>query len=435
MYEGLYDTKKGLAKADAKRIGSMTASLLLPWDRWVHRRVERATFCGETALRRSVSVDFTLPHWFHQYRQEFTKKPMRHLVPLGFLRKGALVNFTLQDECGASLPLLTAPQNAQVATATLAAIAKAALGGKDVPGPIECDIRELVRQEPDEAKSTFRDLFNGHDSAWGARQVLHRDSQFANTAWFFVNSFLALTMLKVSAHERRVLHFAYEESIWSDDPPGLRSLLLNTVALAAGRPRVFSFPVPSASHTQSYHFEVEAPDGLHVTAREGFLYQADGSVDHFRIEGAIERAHFHFSQLPLHQPAEVGIDLLPRRATIVRAATLIALLALVMVGTIAWRLPTGEGDAATTILLAITGLIGLVVVRASEDHMSTTLLFPLRLLAVAPVVLAIGAALVIVAHPTEAFAHWALGGIAFLIFLSTFALARNWRVIHKAKLN
>jgi hypothetical protein len=148
MYEGLYDTRKGLSKQDAALIGAMTAKLMFPWNHWVHRRVERAAFCDENALRRNVSVDFTLPDWFHRYRSTPDDRRRRQLVPLGFLRKGVLVNFSLQNECGESLPLLTAPQNAQVAEATLVALAQSTLG-KKVPKAIRCDIRSLVREPSD----------------------------------------------------------------------------------------------------------------------------------------------------------------------------------------------------------------------------------------------------------------------------------------------
>lgn len=63
MYEGLYDTRKGLSSEDFELIGGMTARLMHPWEAWVHRRVDQVTFSDEDALCRSVSIDFTLPYW------------------------------------------------------------------------------------------------------------------------------------------------------------------------------------------------------------------------------------------------------------------------------------------------------------------------------------------------------------------------------------
>jgi len=89
-------------------------------------------------------------------------------------------------------------------------------------------------------------------------------------------------------------------------------------------------------------------------------------------------------------------------------------------------------EVATTLLLAATGFVGLALGRAGEDAMAAELLFPLRVLAVIPVLLAITAALVVVYQPTADAGQLILIVIAALIAGSAVPLARNWYVAWKA---
>ena len=433
MYEGLYDTQKGLSKPDAKLIGALTGRLLLQWDQWVHRRVERATFCDENVLRRSVSVDFTLPHWFHYNRNTPTDGKARQLVPLGFLRKGVLVNFSLQSESGVSLPLLTAPQNAQVAEATLQALAQSVLGRRP-PRSIRSDLRSLVRDSPAHATETHYRLFMSRDKARKEREVLNSSRRFVNAAALFRDHFLALSMLTIGWRERRVLHLSYEDELQEVRAAGKSDQLRRMVDLAVGRPRLVNLEVPAANQTDSYHLEVEAPDGLMVSGRESFHFLADGTAVERRYRGGnYRRAHFHFTDVPPGSAADVTLYLMPRRSTIMRGATLTSAMAGLAVGLLAWRVPgPGDSEVASATLLALLSLIGLVVMRSGEGEMATTLLFPLRALAVVPAALAMGAALFIVGHFEETALRIAFVCIACLIACATALLANNWRVARAA---
>lgn len=397
MYEGLYDTRQGLSEPDAELIGAMTTRLLFPWDRWVYRRVEHVTFCDEDSVRRDISIDFTLPNWFHDYRGTEPHKPRRQLVPLGFLRKGVLVNFSLRDECNASLPLLITPQNAQVASATLIHLARIVIG-TNVPEQIRCDIKSLVRDPPIDAAKIHHKLLTEPDSAHAARKLLSQNSNFLNAVSLFRDHFLALSMVDIARFERRVLHLSYEEIFW--DITWLRQLARGW-SLALGAPRILFISVPSASATASYHLEVEAPDGIMITRRESY-YRPSRSVpvERYTASGGYKRAHFHFSNVATHSEAAAALHLRPRSSSVIRGATLTALLALIATVTIANRLPHMSGDTATatTLLLAATGLVGFIVIRSGESEIATSLLLPLRVLAILPVVLAVVAAIVVVAQ-------------------------------------
>ncbi len=66
----------------SRTVGLLTAQLMLPWDNWVHRRVERVTFTDQDVIQRAVSIDFTLPYWFHERRGTPLHGNDRQLVPL-----------------------------------------------------------------------------------------------------------------------------------------------------------------------------------------------------------------------------------------------------------------------------------------------------------------------------------------------------------------
>jgi hypothetical protein len=433
MYEGLYDTRKGLSARDKRTVGLMTARLLLLWNRWVHRRVDRVEFIDEDAVRRTLSIDFTLPHWFHDARQTPDARAGRQLVPLLFLHKGVLVNFSLTTERGASLPLLNHSQNAQVAEATLVALAGAVLDGP-VPQQIGCDIHDLVRQRPDEADETYVRLLNRNvpDPAAAARAQLGAHPVFASTAQAFIDNFLALCVLDIRRHQRRIVHLALEHSMFESPREGRRSRARQLQTLAFGRSRVTAFDVPAIGHTDSYHFEVEAPDDLQVSARERYHLTVSGTPPTPAvIRGGHKRAHVYFREAEPGSLASVGVRLLPRSSTIVRSAFFVGLLALLAIVIVTLRIESIRHDkegavTAATLLLATIGLGGLFLIREAASLMSTGLLLPIRIVGISPVVWAFLASVVIVGHWSIGLTRALLIAASALTALSTAELGRTW---------
>src|SRR6202035_1512171 len=72
-----------LLEAQRFQIGRNMMPLLLGFPRWVHRRVETIEFVHETRVRRSVSLDFTIPGFALPRLQ--TPAGERILVPLALL--------------------------------------------------------------------------------------------------------------------------------------------------------------------------------------------------------------------------------------------------------------------------------------------------------------------------------------------------------------
>lgn len=422
MYEGLYDTQKGLSPKDAEVIGGMTARLMFPWRQWMHRCVDRVTFSDEDALCRDVSIDFTLPHWFHQLRSQ-ANEPNRHLVPIGFFRKEALANFSLTDGSSMSLPLLTNAQTCQVAEAALVKLGEIVLG-RSVPSKIAHDMHSLVRDKPLAAAATYKRLFDETDTASRLRKQLEGNPSFERVAQEFRDSFLALVMIYIRPHERKVIHYSFEEQL-SDE-----TTVMRLVEHAVGEPRRIAVGATAPSTADSYHLEVEAPDGLMFSMCQGFHHTGSGVVNFVPAGISRRRAHCHFSGVPAGSRAGAELFLQPRRSSVVRAATFMAVLTLIATSTVLARfthIESKDNAAAAALLVAVTGIVGLIVIRSGEEEMATSLLFPLRVLATIPAALGILAAIVVVMDPATYVAYPILGMICGLIGLTIGVLIRCWR--------
>src|SRR3954462_8617282 len=79
------------------------ASLLTRQAAWRHRCVETITVLSHELVRRSVSVDFTVPA---EYRDDLRLSEREWVVPLALLAKRPLAHFDLRMEDMASVPLL-----------------------------------------------------------------------------------------------------------------------------------------------------------------------------------------------------------------------------------------------------------------------------------------------------------------------------------------
>jgi hypothetical protein len=79
------------------------AALLTRQAAWRHRRVETITVLSHELVRRSVSVDFTVPA---EHREDIRLSAGEWIVPLALLAKRPLAHFDLRMEDQSSVPLL-----------------------------------------------------------------------------------------------------------------------------------------------------------------------------------------------------------------------------------------------------------------------------------------------------------------------------------------
>jgi hypothetical protein len=100
------------------------------WRGWVNRRVERVELIDAVASRRYISLDCTLRE---RYKLRAADGNEHFYVPLSLHEKRRVTRFSVRDESGRALPILTQARSAYLGTVTLAV---AALGvWTEVKGP------------------------------------------------------------------------------------------------------------------------------------------------------------------------------------------------------------------------------------------------------------------------------------------------------------
>ncbi|HEX5762901.1 MAG TPA: hypothetical protein VFY04_07255 [Solirubrobacterales bacterium] len=157
--EGLGPDKSNLKLPDAAYREATTAAgqhvfaLLLAEKMWIHRRVETIDMLSTQFLRRSISVDFTVPEGLHDALQ--IGAGSQGFVPLATLAKRPLRNFDLRDESGTAVPVLGGDHNGPLAHGTLMTVARRALEplGIDEPSPdLADDLRRVAMADRDEVE-------------------------------------------------------------------------------------------------------------------------------------------------------------------------------------------------------------------------------------------------------------------------------------------
>jgi hypothetical protein len=150
------------------------------------------------------------------------------VIPLGLSPKSVLRNFSVRDEHGGTLPLLTRTKNGAIATGVLVEAAQAAMTraryGEETQEEIEppgeppewvlaqlwtiangAKANALMALE----RLTFASLTDSEEQRW--RDTLTRDPRFPELALDLARNFLVMTVIPGEFEQRRVVKFDYEE--------------------------------------------------------------------------------------------------------------------------------------------------------------------------------------------------------------------------------
>src|SRR3954468_7095325 len=106
------------------------AALLTRQAAWRHRRGETITVLSHEQVRRSVSVDFTVPI---EHRDDLQLSGTEWVVPLAVLTKQELVHFDLRSEDETAVPLLRSDEAQSVARELLYLMLDLDLEGAGLP--------------------------------------------------------------------------------------------------------------------------------------------------------------------------------------------------------------------------------------------------------------------------------------------------------------
>jgi hypothetical protein len=226
---------------------------------WIHRRVEVVEFIDDVSFDRHVSLDLSIPD--DRTRIAAPDGSEMHLLPIGYLKKQPLVNFSVRDQGGRPLFNFTAAENGGLMVATLKAMCT-------VIGPITEslaeDIEMIVTGLESEAKPALRRIVSPQagSSEFQLRAAI-ADSKFVR--WHLeqaVDNFMFVIAVSAVKGSRIVLKYEHQES-------GLvskrHSMTRRFVQLLGWRPYEVRLPVSAASCASSYHLEAVCPDGISIT--------------------------------------------------------------------------------------------------------------------------------------------------------------------------
>jgi hypothetical protein len=357
-----------------------TLQLLADPARWTHRRVEHLVFVDDQSVRRAVSVDFEVP-------AELAGVP----VPLALLRKRPLVDFDLRDEGGRALPMLTRRQNGRIASEVLRAAAEA-VTGEALGDDLVADLLRVSTAAPEEADAVLEGLRTGARGTEGA--ALLADPGFETLAFELARSFLLLVEIPPQAG-RRVLKFAYAE------PFGWRTALPERMSW---RPAGIEIEVPAVARAGSYHFEIEAPEGLEIAWAGLLAFGGGGAFEEHVVEEeeGLRRVHLYLADVPYGADGVAGVWLRTPRRGFLRQAWLSGLattLSLLLLTLLSPRLPGGTASGTTAILLAAPGFLSLFAARPGEHGMLSRLLLGVRAVLLAQAAVAYLGAFALAALP------------------------------------
>jgi hypothetical protein len=351
------------------------AALLTRQAAWRHRRVETITVLSHEQVRRSVSVDFTVPL---EHREDVQLAERQWIVPLAVLAKRSLVHFDLRSEDETAVPLLRSDEARSVARELLYLMLDLDLGDREEPpgevaGALEARAGALIE----------RVLASGPDDAEvvGAQvdALADRLPGFAALAGPLTRGFLLCAMLD-DVSRRRVIKFAYDEPLAR---PGRWSHFYGT---------------SGCTEAASYHVELVVPDGMRARTSE----MVDNSSGEVLAVGPRDA-----DRPGLHYVADREVDMEPglrvhygteRSGFLVPAALVAWVIALQLA--LPWLFAdlsglATSGGPAIAVLLSSSAVFSSLVLRPREHPLVPLVLAPYRLCLAAATLAAVAAAAVL----------------------------------------
>jgi hypothetical protein len=441
-YLPLFDPTLKLDEDARRRIGLTTALLFVRRQEWVHRRVELVTFEDQDVIRRSNSIDFTLPRWTAEYLKVSDAEPSKIAVPIALFRKATLAHFNLSDEGSDAVPLLSGTQVGPLAELALLATAELVLGPGNVHDRIAEDIQQLTwdrRADDDQdgrrpPSAAFKRLFSLDEPAPESRFFLKRHPIFLPLARTFDDNYIAAVLLTIAGGDRRVLHFAYDEMIGETGSEQAHRRRTIKELFEGNLSRRVLVLASSAGDAESFHMEAEAPEGLRISSRVTFTQTQDTSrradvEKPVEKSGNYQRSHIHCNDVHASDRLAVVLRVGPRSSTIIRGAALTSALTLLAVIYVRIQIHhiSKHGASAATVLLVIPTILSLWIARSNEHPATTYLLWPLRIVATAPAILGLIAASVLITGSTSFSGEAVLTAIISLLAVATWILASTWR--------
>jgi hypothetical protein len=363
------------------------AALLTRQAAWRHRRVETIDVLSHELIRRSVSVDFTVPL---EHRADLRLADGQWVVPLAVLEKRQLVHFDLFGEDGYALPLLRSEEVQLIARELLYLLVDLDVDEADPPEVSDL-IERVLAAGPEDAEVVGAQVDAVADALPG----------FAALAGPLTRGFLLCAMLDDVAR-RRIVKFAYDEPLGR---PGRSSHFYGT---------------QGCTEAASYHVELAIPEGLRARSVD----MVDNRTGEVLMAGPRD------SDRPgLHYVADAGdlpdpglrVRYVTERSGFLVPAMLVAWVIALELG-LAWRFADLRGIAvsggpAVAVLLSVSAVFSSLVLRAGEHPLVQLALARHRMTLAAATIAAVvaGAALAFRGTATLLDLTWGVGTVVAVL--------------------
>lgn len=414
-------------------VGSVALGLVLPAE-WIHRRVENVCFATDDLVRRRVSLDLTIGF----ATPNIGTTDDSRLVPIALLRKRVLRHLDVHGGDGVPLPILTTRQNGELAAAVLQYTVEA-LAGLSVSGiaPALTTIATRPIEEAMEARKVLLEELRALDDG-DPLSSLANGVAFHDFTRQFAENFILAAVVHAPVGHRMVIKFAYDEPTQPDGVGRLRRL----AQTMGWDTREFRFDIPAAAATESFHIEIDAPDGVAVSGAALFAQGIDSALpaeDLTDFQPApVPRAgaagvHFH-ARGGESSHAEVYLWLRIARAGWLRSA-LLATGAVVILTTLnAWRISAlvGGGRNLTAaassrtvstdvaaLLMAVVALVLSFAIRIGEHPVTARTVSGVRVVTVLAAVLPLVDGWLLAFGPSGSglkIAWWVVAVVSWILF-------------------
>jgi hypothetical protein len=337
------------------------AVLLTRQAAWRHRRVETIRVLSHEAVRRSVSLDFTLPE---EHRADLAVGAGQVVVPLALVAKRSLVHFDLRDDEDHAVPLLRAEEIRTISRELLYLAADVDLAEGDEPPGVLGLVDAVVERalEPEAPGEERLAALAGDLAALEARTGPLPG--FALLADQLARGFLLCAVLGDSAR-RRVVKFAYDEPL---ERPSRHTHF---------------YDAPGCTQAASYHVEIDVPDELR--ARTTALVDDATGAELATGPHNADRPALHYSApAPAPELGRPGVSVAygTERGRFLVPAAIVAAVTTAQLG-LPWLLAdlgrlAAQAGPAIAILLSTTAIFSGLVLRSGEHPLVRLVLAPYR---------------------------------------------------------
>lgn len=305
-----------------RECGRRLLLLLLESHTWVSRRVEHVSFRDANSVVRSVTVEFYAPEEAPLFKADDGQS--YSLVPLSVMRRKTLVNFQIRDDEDRPVVLPSLRQNQAITESLLLACADAVTAERNSQSATRRrNAEEFVHRVVSGTHQELVDIYESLKSGDAPDAVLELAAEptFKAILDRMADNFVLWVMIPAGGPRRRVLSFSCDEPLYlhyrqsgykrgnpnsssRGDTYGLGHKLKPwhpaVLSPALGlTPTRIRFPVPAAENAASFHFEIDAPEGVQIVEASLLAGPPGGenpSFDH--VQGCFPTVGLHVIEVP-----------------------------------------------------------------------------------------------------------------------------------------